>query len=186
MLVVPEPFQPVAEEVRDRLAPLEIDTDLVTAGDDLVSMLDAVKQSIEEAREHSRELLVNVGSGSKAAVLGGVLGAYLSGARVFDVRDGEPDLLPLLEFEATETISDPKIRVLREIEGMGGHTPKLDDLADACGIDKSLLSYHIRGSGDTPGLEDQGLVEVDRGVRGRLEIRLTDRGRVLLMLTDGD
>jgi hypothetical protein len=43
------------------------------------------------------------------------------------------------------------------------------------------LSYHIRGSKQGRGLEDLGLVEVERGKRGRLRVKLTALGRMLLM-----
>ncbi|MFQ6012353.1 MAG: hypothetical protein ACE5LS_01740, partial [Thermoplasmata archaeon] len=54
-------------------------------------------------------------------------------------------------------------------------------LSEASGVEKSLLSYHLRGGRESKGLEELGLVEIDRGTQGRLLIRLSEMGRLLLI-----
>ncbi len=57
----------------------------------------------------------------------------------------------------------------------------LNEFSQATGLEKSLLSYHLRGGRDSKGLEELGLVEIDRATQGRLLIRLTEMGRLLLI-----
>jgi hypothetical protein len=48
-------------------------------------------------------------------------------------------------------------------------------------MENALLSYHIRGSRESEGLEKLGLLEVDRRKQGRLRIRLTPMGDLMLV-----
>jgi DNA-binding MarR family transcriptional regulator len=72
------------------------------------------------------------------------------------------------------------MRILRAIEATGGDVESLEKLSEISNFGKPLLSYHIRGSEDGDGLESLGLVEVERGKRGRLRVKLTPLGRTLL------
>jgi hypothetical protein len=69
--------------------------------------------------------------------------------------------------------------VLRALDDLGGEVSRLRELADHAGIQDSLASYHVRGGEDGDGLVDLGLVDVERGSRGALTIRLTSMGELL-------
>jgi hypothetical protein len=72
------------------------------------------------------------------------------------------------------------MRILRAIEKSGGDVESLEKLSQLSNFGKPLLSYHINGSEEGQGLERLGLVEVERGKRGRLRVKLTSLGRSLL------
>lgn len=174
-----------AERLRGVLRPIGVETELTPVPEEVMPTLRAVQGAVEEAHGAGHEVLVNVGSGPRPMVLGAVLAAYIAGAKAFDVRDGRLQLLPVLRLEATEIVSETKMDLLRALDRMDGRVESLDELGEAAEKDKSTVSYHIRGPGDAPGLEDIGLVEVERGRHGRLGIRLSDRGELLLLL-DGE
>jgi DNA-binding MarR family transcriptional regulator len=72
------------------------------------------------------------------------------------------------------------MEILRAIERSNGDVESLEKLSEISNFGKPLLSYHIRGSDDGAGLEKLGLVEIERGKRGRLRVKLTPLGRTLL------
>jgi hypothetical protein len=45
---------------------------------------------------------------------------------------------------------------------------------------KPLLSYHVQGGKDSKGLTDLGLIEVERGDRGKIMVILTTLGKLLV------
>ena len=90
-------------------------------------------------------------------------------------------MLPVLKFSYSEVISPSKINVLQSLADLGGEADSLSALSEASGVEKSLLSYHLRGGREAKGLEELGLVEIDRGTQGRLLIQLSEMGRVLLI-----
>jgi hypothetical protein len=55
-----------------------------------------------------------------------------------------------------------------------GH-PSLKDIS---GYGKPLLSYHIQGAEDSKGLVELGLVEVEKGTRGKSITKITTLGRL--------
>ena len=60
----------------------------------------------------------------------------------------------------------------------------LNGLAQLSKVDKSLLSYHIRGGRDSKGLEELGLVSVDRQTQGKLKIGITELGKLMMVGRD--
>lgn len=165
---------------------LGVEVDLAPVEPAVMPALRTVRRVVAEAADAGDEVLVNAGSGPRPLMLGAVLAAYLEGAKAFDVRDGRPHLLPVLRLEATEVVSDAKMDLLRTLRELGGRTESLAELGEAAGMDKSSVSYHIRGARGAPGLEEAGLVEVERGHQGRLGIRLTAQGEVVLFLDGRD
>jgi hypothetical protein len=85
-----------------------------------------------------------------------------------------------MRFSYIEAITAPKIEILRAIDRSGGRIESLEMLSSIMNYGKPLLSYHIRGSRDNRGLESLGLVEIERGKRGRLQVKLTPLARTLL------
>jgi len=56
----------------------------------------------------------------------------------------------------------------------------LEQLEALSGFGKPLLSYHIQGARDSEGLPDLGLLEVEKGERGKISARLTTLGKLLV------
>ena len=107
--------------------------------------------------------------------------AFVNGIRAIDVKENHPITLPVRKFSYTELVTEAKLRIIRTLERLGGQADSLEELAKTAGLEKSLLSYHIRWGRDTRGLESLGLVEVDRRLQGRLAIRLTASGSMMLL-----
>ncbi len=91
-----------------------------------------------------------------------------------------PLLMPVLKLSYSEIISAAKIKILRAIDGVGGTIDSLDQLEQVSGYGKPLLSYHVQGAKDSKGLADLGLVEVEKGDRGKISAKLTTLGKLLV------
>ena len=144
------------------------------------SMLDAVGQIVRNELQNFEDFIINVGSADKHLICAGVTAAFVLGIKAFDVTGDQPAVLPVMKFSYTQVVTEPKLEILRAIEQSGGDVESLEKLSAISNYGKPLLSYHIRGSKDGQGLEELGLVEVERGKRGRLRVRLTPLGRTLL------
>ena len=160
---------------------LKLDVDVVQVKDNtMLAMLDVVGQIVRKESGNFQDFLINVGSASKHLTSAGVAAAFVHGIRAFDVIGDQPAVLPVMKFSYTQAVTEPKMRILRAIEATGGDVESLERLSEISNFGKPLLSYHIRGSEDRDGLEGLGLVEVERGKRGRLRVKLTPLGRTLL------
>jgi len=160
---------------------LKLDVDVVQIKDPgILTMLDAVGQILRNESENFQDFLINVGSASKHVTCAGVTAAFVHGIKAFDVMGDQPVVLPVMKFSYTQAVTEPKMEILRAIERSGGDVESLVRLSVLSNYGKPLLSYHINGSEESRGLEDLGLVEVERGKRGRLRVKLTALGRVLL------
>jgi DNA-binding MarR family transcriptional regulator len=160
---------------------LKLDVDVVQVKDNtMLAMLDVVGQIVRKESGNFQDFLINVGSASKHLTSAGVAAAFVHGIRAFDVIGDQPAVLPVMKFSYTQAVTEPKMRILRAIEATGGDVESLEKLSEISNFGKPLLSYHIRGSEDGDGLESLGLVEVERGKRGRLRVKLTPLGRTLL------
>jgi DNA-binding MarR family transcriptional regulator len=160
---------------------LKLDVDVAQVKDNtMLAMLDVVGQIVRKESGNFQDFLINVGSASKHLTSAGVAAAFVHGIRAFDVIGDQPAVLPVMKFSYTQAVTEPKMRILRAIEATGGDVESLEKLSEISNFGKPLLSYHIRGSEDGDGLESLGLVEVERGKRGRLRVKLTLLGRTLL------
>lgn len=160
---------------------LKLPVDVVQLKDVTIpTMLETVGQIIRNESENFEDFLINVGSADKQLTCAGVASAFVHGIKAFDVMGEQPAVLPIMKFSYTQAVTEPKMEILRAIERSGGDVESLEKLSGASNYGKPLLSYHIRGSEDGQGLEELGLVEVERGKRGRLRVKLTALGRTLL------
>ncbi len=181
LLHTPE-FAGAAREVARRTTGIKLPTELRPIGRDmLMDCLQIVSRIASEEREHFDEIIINTGAGPRMMTCSLLAAAFVNGIRAIDVKEDQAITLPVLKFSYTELVTEAKLRILRTLERLGGHVDSLDQLAKAAGLEKSLLSYHIRGGRDTRGLESLGLVEIDRRLQGRLAIRLTPSGRTMLL-----
>ena len=146
----------------------------------VLTILDTIGQILRRESGDFQEFIINVGSANKHLTCGGVTAAFVYGIKAFDVMGDQPLILPVMKFAYAQAITHPKMQILHAIEKSGGDVESLEKLSALSNYGKPLLSYHIRGSEDGQGLEDLGLVDVERGKRGRLRVRLTSLGRTLL------
>jgi DNA-binding MarR family transcriptional regulator len=182
ILITSPNYSNQANELAGKLtSTLKLTVDVMQLTDEAIpAMLETVGQIIHKESGNFQDFLINVGSADKHSTAAGVTAAFVHGIKAFDVTGEQPAVLPIMKFSYTQVITRPKMKILQAIESSGGDIESLEKLSDLSSYGKPLLSYHIRGSEDGEGLEELGLVEVERGKRGRLRVKLTPLGRTLL------
>ena len=182
ILIASPDYVSQAEAISGKLRDtLKLPVDVLQVKDATIPiMLEAVGQIVRKESENYEDFIINVGSADKHLTCAGVTAAFVLGIKAFDVLGDQPISLPVMNFSYTQIVSGPKLKILRAIDQSGGDIESLEKLSAISNYGKPLLSYHIRGSEDGHGLEELGLVDVERGKRGRLRVRLTSLGRTLL------
>jgi len=171
-----------ASELRAQLAQLDQDLDTEwrpIPGDRLLGTIQLVQRIATEHGDRREDLLVNLCGADKGGACAGLSGAFVAGVKAVDRPGDEVVFLPVLRFRYDDVVSDAKLDLLTTLDERGGEVDRLRALAEAAGVQDSLASYHIRGGRDGKGLTELGLVEVDRGARGALTIRLTSMGQLM-------
>jgi hypothetical protein len=129
-----------------------------------------------------RQVLMNVSSGDKLIGCAALSSAFINGIKAFgmDSTHKNPLLMPILKLSYNEIISAAKIKILKAMNDAGGVIDSLEHLEQISGFGKPLLSYHVQGGKDSKGLADLGLVDVDKGDRGKISAKLTVLGKLLV------
>jgi hypothetical protein len=175
-------YEKKALEAAKALGVLKLPVRLVPIGDQvLLETLRKVTQTVKTEGPTYDEVLINVAGGDRMISCAMLSAAFVNGVRAIGVENGTCFNLPVLKFSYTELVSEAKINILRALEGLEGRVESLQELGTHSKIDKSLLSYHLRGGRDSKGLEGLGLVEIDRTTQGRLSIQITPMGRLMLL-----
>jgi hypothetical protein len=155
----------------------------------IVTKENVVRDTMESVNDilnlHAKEfdqVLLNVSSGDKLIGCAALSAAFINGIQAFGMDDTHsvPLLMPVLKLSYNEIISEAKIKILKSINTAGGLVESLDQLEQISGYGKPLLSYHVQGAKDSKGLADLGLVEVEKGDRGKISARLTTLGKLLV------
>jgi hypothetical protein len=155
----------------------------------LVTKENVVRDTMERVNEilnlHGSEfqqVLMNVSSGDKLIGCAALSSAFINGIKAFgmDSTHKNPLLMPVLKLSYNEIISDAKIKILKAIDNAGGGIGSLEELEQLSGYGKPLLSYHVQGGKDSKGLADLGLVDVEKGDRGKISAKLTVLGKLLV------
>lgn len=125
---------------------------------------------------------MNISSGDKLIGCAALSAAFINGIKAFgmDETGTTPLPMPVLKLSYSEIISDAKIKILIAIDNVGGIIDSLEKLEQVSGYEKPLLSYHIQGSKDSKSLADLGLLEVEKGDRGKISAKLTTLGKLLV------
>src|SRR5437867_3826662 len=155
----------------------------------IVTKKNVVRDTMESVNEilnlHAKEfeqVLLNVSSGDKLIGCAALSAAFINGIQAFGMDDTHenPLLMPVLKLSYNEIISEAKIKILKAINHAGGAIQSLEQLEQFSGYGKPLLSYHVQGGKDSKGLADLGLVDVEKGGRGKLSAKLTVLGKLLV------
>lgn len=155
----------------------------------LVAKENVIRDTMERVTEilnlngkEFQQVLMNVSSGDKLLGCAALSTAFINGIKAFgkDETGTSPLLMPVLKLSYSEIISEAKIKILKAIDSLGGTVNSLDELEQVSGYGKPLLSYHVQGARDSKGLVDLGLVEVERGDRGKMSVKLTTLGKLLV------
>jgi hypothetical protein len=161
---------------------LPITINLVTKENVIRDTMERVNEILNIEGRNFQQVLMNVSSGDKLIGCAALSTAFINGIKAFgmDSTKSVPLLMPVLKLSYNEIISTAKIKILKTIDGMGGTINSLEELEQASGLGKPLLSYHVQGGKDSKGLANLGLVEVERGDRGKMIINLTTLGKLLV------
>jgi hypothetical protein len=154
---------------------------LVTKENVIRDTLERVTEILNLHGKQFQQVLMNVSSGDKLIGCAALSAAFINGIKAFGMDEtGVPLLMPVLKLSYSEIISDAKIKILKAIDSVGGIIDSLEKLEQVSGYGKPLLSYHVQGAKDSKGLADLGLVEVEKGDRGKLSTKLTTLGKLLV------
>jgi DNA-binding MarR family transcriptional regulator len=182
VLLYEEKDAKAALDLVSKLAPFKCDVDhRVLKGPPLTAVLSAMAAITRDESLHFDDVLVNVTVSDKMLSCSLMSAAFMHGIRAIAVQNGETIQLPVLKFAYREMISESKMNILRALERAGGGVDSLNDLSEMSGVEKSLLSYHIRGGRDAKGLEELNLVSIERAKQGRLMVSLTEMGKLILL-----
>jgi hypothetical protein len=168
-----------------KLAPLKCEVERrPVRGSTLTEVLTIFAHLVQSEALHYDDIMVNVTVSDKLLSCSLMSGAFVHGLKAIAITEGTPMQLPVLKFAYAEMISESKMNILRALARAGGEVDSLNDLSEMSGVEKSLLSYHIRGGRDAKGLEELSLVSIDRAKQGRLMVKLTEMGRLMLLGTE--
>ena len=161
---------------------LPITINLVTKENVIRDTMERVNEILNLNAKDFQQVLMNVSSGDKMLGCAALSASFINGIKAFgmDSTGTIPLLMPVLKLSYSEIISEAKIKILRAIDSAGGVIGSLDELEELSGYGKPLLSYHVQGGKDSKGLADLGLIEVEKGERGKISATLTTLGKLLV------
>ncbi len=170
-----------ASEVAHKLGELHIPVERMEVENPARDMYEVIAEIVNKEKQRYDDIFINVSSGRKLMTCSAISAAFVNGLKAFHVEGDTPMMLPVLKFSYSEVISPSKFRILNALDALGGVADSLNQLSESSGVEKSLLSYHLRGGRESKGLEELGLVDIDRGTQGRLLIKLSEMGRLILI-----
>ncbi len=179
-----EADKPIAEKLTHDLASIlkvEVETFSVPTSDVLTHVLEGVAGILQKEKGNFDNILFNVSSGDKLLGCAALSAAFVNGLKAFAIVKGEPLLLPVLKFSYDQLVSATKLDILKSLQKNGGEVDSLETLKEISGYGKPLLSYHIQGAEDSKGLVELGLVEVEKGNRGKSITKITTLGKLLTL-----
>jgi hypothetical protein len=144
-------------------------------------VLEKVAEILKNEGREFDQILMNVSAGDKMIGCAALSAAFVNGIKAFGMdQEGCPMLLPVLKLSYSEIVSDAKLGILRAIDRAGGEVESLEKLSEVSHYGKPLLSYHVQGARESKGLAELGLVEVNRAERGKISVKLTTLGKLLI------
>jgi hypothetical protein len=161
---------------------ISITITLVTKDNVIRDTMERVNEILNLHGKEFQQVLMNVSSGDKLIGCAALSSAFINGIKAFgmDSTHKIPLLMPVLKLSYNEIISDAKIKILKAIDNAGGTIESLEQLEQLSGYGKPLLSYHVQGGKDSKGLANLGLVDVEKGDRGKISAKLTVLGKLLV------
>ena len=161
---------------------LPVTINIVTKENVIRDTMERVNEILSLNGKEFPQVLMNVSAGDKLIGCAALSAAFINGIKAFgmDETGSLPLLMPVLKLSYSEIISEAKMKILKAIDSVGGIVDSLDQLEQVSGYGKPLLSYHVQGAKDSKGLADLGLVDVEKGDRGKISAKLTTLGKLLV------
>jgi hypothetical protein len=145
------------------------------------SLLEGMFKVFAQLKSAAKEdtLLVNVSSGDNLENCAALSASYVNGLKAFAEVNGQIMMLPVLKFSYYRLLPDRKLEILRFLKTQPDCCSSLEELAQKTKMSLPLASYHVNGTAKVEGLVSQGLVEVHTGPRGKVQVLLTEMGRMI-------
>lgn len=160
---------------------IPVTVNVVTLDNVIRDTLDRVNEILNLHGKDFQQVLINVSAGDKLLNCAALSAAFINGIMAFGVdKTGRPVPMPVIKLSYSELISEAKVKILRTLDDVGDIVESLDQLEQASGFGKPLLSYHIQGSKESKGLVDLGLVAIKRGDKNKMSIELTTLGKLIV------
>jgi DNA-binding transcriptional ArsR family regulator len=128
--------------------------------------------------EKNNNVIINTATGDRMTTCAATSAAFVNGIKAFSIDKGTAMLLPVLKFSYYKLLTDKKMEILKTL-AKPDCCMSLEQLSKKTKMSLPLISYHINGNLKSDGLKEMGLAETNE-VRGRIEIKLSILGRMLL------
>jgi len=128
--------------------------------------------------EKGNNVIINTATGDRTTTCAATSAAFVNGIKAFSIEKGTAMLLPVLKFSYYKLLTDRKMEILKMLS-KPDCCMSLEELSRKTKMSLPLISYHINGNLKSEGLKEMGLAETNE-MRGRLEIKLSMLGRMLL------
>ncbi len=165
-----------AEKIRGELAKFHIQTEFRTAR---TNSFEDVFRTISEIRqaEAKNRIIINTDTDYLSSCIA-LSAAFVNGIQAIGVLEDKIIAYPIMKFSYYSSLSDKKWMLLRKIYDSGG-VESLEGLGRLSSMSLPLVTYHVRGSRQKPGLEELGLVGTERH-GGKIRVMVTTLGNLLL------
>ena len=171
------PFKDFMRQIANALM-AEVDEVRIRSGE-LNDVLEAVKLVYKDHCLEYDNFLLNVTEGGKLMSCTAISSAFIFGIRAFWIDSKGVHMLPILKLGYQKILSETKLSILNALVRKKGRVDSLEQLSELTGLDKSLISRHMNGTEDSQGLVELGLVEINKGPRGRAEVEITALGKIV-------
>lgn len=162
---------------------IAITINVVTKENVILDTIQKITEILGIHRKHFRQVLINVSCGEELLNCAALCAAFVNGVMAIgtDRTSQRPLVLPVLRLSYTKVLSEAKIKILKAIKGVTDDRrtiESLEQLSKISGHSEAALSYHIRGE---EGLANLGLIDVQKGKRGKVSVELSVLGKLLLI-----
>ncbi|MFH1750116.1 MAG: DUF6293 family protein [Candidatus Micrarchaeota archaeon] len=128
-------------------------------------------------RENGNKVIVNVDTDYMSSCIA-LSSAFVNGVQAIGVLHDKIIAYPIMKFSYYNALSDKKMEVIKTISRKG-EFESLEAISRELKMSLPLVTYHIRGSRDKPGLEELGLVNTRRN-RGKIITTLSPLGKLIV------
>lgn len=178
ILLVAQAHEKDSQKIKNELNRFKVPVDIHLVKDE--NSLEEVFElfNLIRAQEKGKDLLVNVGVSSGTLSCAALSASFVNGLKAFEMMDNRVLLFPILKFSYYDMLSDRKLDILRcllEKESF----ESLESLSKKLKMGPSLLQYHVYGQPKNPGLQELGLIDVNRE-KGKIRLGLTSLGKLLM------
>jgi len=142
--------------------------------------LESLFQTVFKIRnnEMGKHIILNIDTDTDTSCIA-LSAAFVNGIQAIGIKgDGGIIAYPIMKFSYYSALSDKKMSVLRTIEENSG-VESLEQLSRLLKMSLPLVTYHVRGTRNSSGLEELGLVETKRN-KGRIGVMLSSLGKLVL------